>query len=907
MANLKDYATSLVAIAPSPATSGTTLTVTTGEGSLFPATPFNATLHLATAIPTFSTAEKIQVTNVTGDVLTIVRAQGGTTAKTVAVGWRITNSLFAADIFDGTYGSLTGKPTLGSLASLNSVDLTSNVTGILPIANGGTGTSTGPDFTTDTLHVLKAGDTSTGQQIINLAASGTILDLQITGSSKFKVDAGTITTSLQFTGRNIVPQTSASYNIGTTGLYYSNSYITRLNLNSTAYFDGATAGNITTTAQLQITNATGPAMTLTVPTSASALTITTATGAVGDSVYMYMNGRARIGYFNGLIVIDDGRNNGVGASASKSFQMWLNGQHLINANQTGMSLGTGAVDATIPAPTHSLTLPSVATGIALYNTVDQTTNYERGLISWSSNILSITTQNGGTGIIRNINLTANGGSFTVGSTIVMNRSTTGIVDILDLTGTMSNSSGITVGINIKPTFNQTATAGYTALLINPTETATGSGAKLLIDAQVGGASKFTVDNSANIFSATNNTGSVGLPANYYATMYSNRYYLNSTAYLDGGTAGTIATSGSFGVNTVPLTTLHVQRANSTITFTPNGRTAAIFENNNTSGTVISVISNTTSGAYSGIWFGSPAGESLGQFKYVLSSNRYELGVAGSGAIYRLDSTGTWLGANSSTNTATHTMTLDSTATGIALYNTSDQTTNFERVRKYWSSNVFYINSENGGTGVSREIRLQSGGGAFFGVNNGAGTSTANPKLNINTGTSSTNYFAAVNGTSTLSTGLFTAFSVSPVINESGTGGYTALLVNPTETSVGSGAKLLADFQVGGTSKAYIRNDGGMFMTNQSTGIATRTAAVTLGITAAGTNLCDPTAGSFNVTLPSPTIAVGLTYFFKKIDGGANTVTIVGTIDGATNYVLSIPNKGVAVQTNGTAWYVVGIV
>lgn len=43
----------------------------------------------------------------------------------------------AAVATSGAYSDLTGKPTLGTLAGLNAVDLTANVTGILPFANGG--------------------------------------------------------------------------------------------------------------------------------------------------------------------------------------------------------------------------------------------------------------------------------------------------------------------------------------------------------------------------------------------------------------------------------------------------------------------------------------------------------------------------------------------------------------------------------------------------------------------------------------------------------------------------------------------------------------------------------------------------------------------------------------------------
>lgn len=47
----------------------------------------------------------------------------------------------------------------------------------------------------------------------------------------------------------------------------------------------------------------------------------------------------------------------------------------------------------------------------------------------------------------------------------------------------------------------------------------------------------------------------------------------------------------------------------------------------------------------------------------------------------------------------------------------------------------------------------------------------------------------------------------PEISQSGTAGYTALLVDALETQLGSGLNLLANFKVDGVSKVEIRNDG----------------------------------------------------------------------------------------------------
>ena len=64
----KNFAVSLVAIAPSPGRSGTSLGVSAGEGSLFPATPFNATVWPQGVEATAANAEIVRVTDITTDI-----------------------------------------------------------------------------------------------------------------------------------------------------------------------------------------------------------------------------------------------------------------------------------------------------------------------------------------------------------------------------------------------------------------------------------------------------------------------------------------------------------------------------------------------------------------------------------------------------------------------------------------------------------------------------------------------------------------------------------------------------------------------------------------------------------------------------------------------------------------------
>ena len=98
MGYLKDFATADIITPPSPASSGTSLVVDSGQGARLPAVPFLAVAHPASEAPTIDNAEKIRVTAKSTDTLTIVRAQGDTTAKNIAAGWKLSNSLFLEDI-----------------------------------------------------------------------------------------------------------------------------------------------------------------------------------------------------------------------------------------------------------------------------------------------------------------------------------------------------------------------------------------------------------------------------------------------------------------------------------------------------------------------------------------------------------------------------------------------------------------------------------------------------------------------------------------------------------------------------------------------------------------------------------------------------------------------------------------
>lgn len=114
-----NFAYSTVATAPSPATSGTSLIVHAGDGAKFPAAPFNVTIWPAGSAPLASNAEIARCTLVATDTLTIVRAQEGSSARSIGVGDQIAATITVKTLTDieaqtGVGGGLTIPYTYSS-------------------------------------------------------------------------------------------------------------------------------------------------------------------------------------------------------------------------------------------------------------------------------------------------------------------------------------------------------------------------------------------------------------------------------------------------------------------------------------------------------------------------------------------------------------------------------------------------------------------------------------------------------------------------------------------------------------------------------------------------------------------------------------------------------------------------
>jgi len=111
----KNFAYSTVATAPSPATTGTSLVVQAGEGTIFPAVPFNCTVWPADVQPLTTNAEIVRVTAISTDTFTITRAQESSTARSIGVGDQIANTI-TDSVLTGAEGATFALDNLASVA-----------------------------------------------------------------------------------------------------------------------------------------------------------------------------------------------------------------------------------------------------------------------------------------------------------------------------------------------------------------------------------------------------------------------------------------------------------------------------------------------------------------------------------------------------------------------------------------------------------------------------------------------------------------------------------------------------------------------------------------------------------------------------------------------------------------------
>lgn len=223
----------------------------------------------------------------------------------------------------------------------------------------------------------------------------------------------------------------------------------------------------------------------------------------------------------------------------------------------------------------------------------------------------------------------------------------------------------------------------------------------------------------------------------------------------------------------------------------------------------------------------------------------------------------------------------STDAGLVAYNTTDQTTNYEKFVADWASNVYQLGVSKGGSGTLRKLEIGVLGSSTKSTLIFDNTTTNGPKLAFGVGASSSLVDAASSGTSVF-------LKIAPYVNQSGTAGYTALLVDATENANGSGDQKLLSLALGGTQVFGVLSSG-------ATTIAAGGLTVTAGgvtITAGGLTV---TAGGATITAGDLTVTAGNMIFAAasaKVIPGATSLLFRDHADSNTN--LSISDAGALV-------------
>lgn len=415
----------LVATAPSPATSGTSLVVTAGFGALLGTPPLNMTIWPTGANPITSNAEIVRVTNISTDTLTIVRAQEGSSARTILVGDQIAATMTPKTFTDietafvqKSGDTMTGDLTLNT--NLNLVSTNQQIyydgSGILWITNH--------DSSTGGRGNIKLSFSSTGGILFDQFGVGTVAFF---GNSGFEIY------------NNTFPHVNNTYNNGSASLYWANLYATRLNVNSTAYFDGGTAGSITTTANLASTGNISVSGDYNESTTTAGVFFGGPGSALGTPRMLYANGTASQnwqidnngGTFRwftpGVVQMSMGLNNGDAVDIAG---------HYLGMNEVSApsNAGSGKAKLYASSSTHRLLFGSNTGGFDTMPTLGSTDTFTNKTIGDKLKITTGANTSAGTG-------TLVAGTATISTTAVTASS---LIFLTDTASSITNVGSLTV-------------------------------------------------------------------------------------------------------------------------------------------------------------------------------------------------------------------------------------------------------------------------------------------------------------------------------------------------------------------------------------------------------------------------------------------------------------------------------
>ena len=592
-----------------------------------------------------------------------------------------------------------------------------------------------------------------------------------------------------------------------------------------------------------------------------------------------------------------------------------------SANYGTLSIGGGAFDGTTAGK-----FVGNASGTSI--AVDEATGYGGNLIdlqvAGSSNF---NVSSSGGGYFRN-NTTVNGFlaaslfSNSSNATHIGNIGNTPADSVSRITvqiggvGYASNYSDLSTGgtqtfFKVAPVYNQaSSTASNTDLLINRTQTAVGSGAQSLANLQVGGTSwySFATGNTAttggfNAASGTENAVTIAPIINQSGTAGWTGLLVNPTltAVGSGSQVSAAFMGGKVGIGTTgPATKLDVRGAINTSVITLGADLAS-------------------GGYYLDLAFSAGSGGSDGTVRYIADTyaaggRSFVIRPAGTEAMRIRNDGSVGIGTTTpygklnvygaptaSANYGTLSIgggAFDGTTAGKFVGNASGTSIAVDEATGYGGNLIdlqvagidkFKVNYQ--GSLTVTDIYSQSTGN--WSINNGGQFHSVFGGFDSSVSPGTNGVFAWV-GTVT-NTGSQIGLKLAPTYNQaSGTASNTDLLINRTQTAVGSGAQLLIDAQVGGASKFSVTNTGqGYFAGNL--GLAS-SAYLNFGATdgTAGYGLRD------NAGVVEYKNSAGTWTSILSSSGG---VTIGGNVTGGTvGSILFAGASNVVAQDNANFFY-----
>lgn len=214
--------------------------------------------------------------------------------------------------------------------------------------------------------------------------------------------------------------------------------------------------------------------------------------------------------------------NAIGAASSTDNSILradgTGGKTFQDSGATTVLDDSGRIGLATAVPTHSLTLASTSTGLTVYTTADQVTNFARATLVNSGSIVALTAAQGGSGTLPTLRLASSSGILDVanaGSALTSAGATNSTASFtVTPISALSSTSAVQSTYVANATVNQTSgTGGHNAYLCNPTLTAIGSAGAKCFRAQNGGNDRWWVDATSGVQDSDSTITAAGTTGN----------------------------------------------------------------------------------------------------------------------------------------------------------------------------------------------------------------------------------------------------------------------------------------------------------------------------------------------------------------------------------------------------------